>query len=159
MNIKKYTIDNYQGTILTKNILLFGKIIPNREAFKIGRQMKEVMLKNGGVGLAANQVDVPSPIIIVGTRAFYRPEFLSESQQKIVDWEECLSLPGIRRKIARPWWVKFSAIIDERGKRKTYVYEGALARVWMHEFHHLCGLTILDVPEFKGPNRIDKETD
>lgn len=144
MEIKTYSETDYKNSPLSKDILSFGQIISPKEAFKIGREMIKLMKEKSGQGLAANQVGIDSPIIIVGTRILYRPLILNISKETSLKWEECLSLRDIRRKIIRPIYIKFSAIIDERGKRSIMEAWYNEARCFAHEYDHLLGRTILD---------------
>jgi peptide deformylase len=148
--IHKYTKENYKEYphFLNYNTFLSLDRMDNKEAFKIGRKMVELAKKANGQGLAANQIQVLSPIMVMllndEWKIFYQPIVVWLAKESMVDKEECLSLPGISVNVRRPVAVGFSAIVNAAGKRKKYELAGEEARLWFHEYEHLLGKTILD---------------
>ena len=104
--------------------------------------MGEVMCKEKGVGLAANQVGLDQQLFIMAPDGaieyVINPEIVKESRYTKEDYEACLSYPGITAKIARP-----IAIIVNYHNGVEYVKERKLkdyaARVFLHEYDHLQG--------------------
>lgn len=121
-------------------------------------RMAELMYKNRGIGLAANQVGVLKQIAIVdieqlkkesgskqkrGLQVFINPEVIWESAEDVGQKEGCLSLPGIEAEIFRPRQIKIS-FYDLEFNRQELMAEDLLARVLLHEIDHLNGLLFID---------------
>lgn len=111
--------------------------------------MKQTLIKSGGVGLAAPQVGVLKRIFIVDVgdqdnpdlMVFINPEVLKKKGKNDKYIEGCLSYPGRSFKITRPNFVSMQAQnID--GEWFTIEAEDFLARALMHENDHLDGITI-----------------
>lgn len=115
------------------------------------------MLDANGIGIAAPQVFDPRAIMIIASRPNTRypkapqmdplllvnPHVIASSEQKIWEWEGCLSVPGLRGRIARSDWVDVS-YQTQQGESKQQRFAGFVARVFLHEYDHLIGLTWLD---------------
>lgn len=121
------------------------------ELRRIADEMIELMYESKGVGLAANQVDLPIRMFVANPAGekgegeefvIINPEIQmpkgSESAQ-----EGCLSLPGLTGDVIRPKSVKISAY-DIKGNPFETQLEGFLARVFLHEFDHLDGTLFFD---------------
>ena len=117
----------------------------------IVREMFELMYKHNGVGLAANQVNLPYRVFVVnlesdpkkGTElAFINPVI---SRRKGLDEAEegCLSLPGLYGYVKRPAEVVIDAFSLE-GQPIHLELEGLFARVVQHETDHLDGRLFID---------------
>ena len=114
--------------------------------------MFDLMYENNGVGLAANQVDLPYQLIVVnptGEREKKDQEFvfinpvilkLKGSQE---GEEGCLSYPNLRLIVPRAKEVKFQAI-DLQGQPHTYHWKDFEARIIQHETDHLNGDLFVD---------------
>lgn len=74
------------------------------------------------------------------------PEIIKSSPDKEYGWEGCLSVPNKRVKVwrAKSVLVKYS---DRIGQSRTVDLHGFAARIFLHEYDHLEGLTILDRAE------------
>lgn len=114
-------------------------------------EMFDLMYEHEGVGLAANQVDLPIRLFVVnpaGTRedgeelVIINPEIQrprgNESAQ-----EGCLSLPGLFGQVKRPKTIRLSAF-DLKGNAIEREIDGFLARVIQHENDHLNGVLFFD---------------
>ena len=93
--------------------------------------MLETMYDAMGVGLAAPQVGMLKPIVLIN------PEILETSGEQTGD-EGCLSVPGMAGQVTRPNYVKVKAL-DEDMNEVEYEGEGLLARAFCHEIDHLDG--------------------
>jgi peptide deformylase len=121
------------------------------ELKKIVREMFDLMYEANGVGLAANQVDLPMRLFIVN--AVGKPDEGEEyvfinpvvSKPKGTDEKEegCLSLPGFYGEVTRPARIHVSAYNLE-GEELEADLEGLLARVVQHETDHLDGVLFID---------------
>lgn len=145
--IHKCTKENYKfyPGILTVNLLNFSMEPPHM--VNLSKEMIDLAIEEKGVGLAANQVYelVPLFVALIGKRwkTFYKPEILEVSKEEIEGEEGCLSFPGQKVILKRPAWVRFTACgLDN--KRKLYKVYGNEARCVIHEYSHLCGITIFD---------------
>lgn len=118
---------------------------------KIVREMFDLMYAAKGVGLAANQVDLPIRLFIANLEAdpgrgqelvFINPVVTnpkgSEEQE-----EGCLSLPGLYGNVVRPKQVRIAAY-DLSGNEIDTTATGLLARVIQHELDHLDGVLFID---------------
>jgi peptide deformylase len=115
------------------------------------------MLEANGIGIAAPQVFDPRAIMIIASRANPRypdapdmqplvllnPVITQTSDNKVWEWEGCLSVPGLRGRIERSDLVDV-AYVDREGKAQDIKLEGFIARIFLHEFDHLIGKTWLD---------------
>lgn len=120
-------------------------------------QMTQAMQELGGVGIAAPQIGVSLQILIVASKPNARypnaplmkpvimlnPEIMTQSTETERGWEGCLSVPGIRGHVARARRVDIS-FDNVDGKRQRLILEGFPARIFLHEYDHLIGLTFLD---------------
>ncbi len=110
-------------------------------------EMFRLMYSTNGVGLAANQVDLPYQLIVINPTGqhentdreyvFINPVILK--LKGVEDGEEgCLSYPGIHLSVPRAKEVKFQAV-DLSGNVNTYFWKGFEARIIQHETDHLIG--------------------
>lgn len=114
-------------------------------------EMFELMYEAKGIGLAANQVDLPFRLFVAnvdpdGDRTqemvfmnpvLSRPSGIDEKE------EGCLSLPGVFATVRRPERVHLSAF-DLAGNEIDTALDGLLARVVQHETDHLDGVMFID---------------
>lgn len=114
-------------------------------------QMLELMYEAEGVGLAANQVDLPLRLFVANP-AGHRGEgeelvlinpVLQLPKGSESSSEGCLSLPGMYGEVKRPKSVRVSAY-DLQGNPIDRVVDGFLARVIQHENDHLDGVLFID---------------
>jgi peptide deformylase len=108
------------------------------------REMAKFMTDNGGVGLAAPQIGVKKRIFIMGNFvklvACINPKIVSLSEERANDLEGCLSFPELFMKVKRPASaiVNYYTISGELVEREL---TGLEARVFLHEYDHLIGVT------------------
>ncbi|MGB0551856.1 MAG: peptide deformylase [Alphaproteobacteria bacterium] len=122
------------------------------EIRRLVEDMLETMADADGAGLAAPQVHVPLRVVI-----FHVPEGRDEenpdpvplsvlinpvveplTEETEVDWEGCLSVPGMIGAVPRYTKVRYRAVSLE-GEPIDRVAEGFHARVAQHECDHLDG--------------------
>jgi peptide deformylase len=116
------------------------------------REMFDLMYEAQGVGLAANQVDLPYRLFVLNLQSdpeaadeeyvFINP-VLSERKGTIEAEEGCLSLPGVYGQVKRPEHVLLNAF-DLGGEEVTMELEGLFARAVQHEIDHLDGILFID---------------
>lgn len=116
--------------------------------------MKETMIAESGVGLAAPQVGIMRRIAVVSPdgESFYEfvnPEIIKKKGKQMCS-EGCLSIPGVRGIVERPM-----SIVVRYNDRHGDLYEmecsDFLANICCHEFDHLDGVLFID--------KMIKETD
>jgi peptide deformylase len=114
-------------------------------------EMFSLMYQAKGIGLAANQVDLPFRLFIVNLsgekgqgeeRVFLNP-VLSAPKGRAVAEEGCLSFPQLYHPVARPDQIRVQAY-DLAGNAIDQTVEGLLSRVIQHEFDHLEGVLFID---------------
>jgi len=111
--------------------------------------MKDIMVQNKGVGLAAPQVGLSLRLFVASasgkreeTRAYINPVLTDEHGSEEGE-EGCLSLPDIRIKVPRFKTLRVEAL-DEHGKAFSEILVDFAARVVQHENDHLDGILLLD---------------
>ena len=127
----------------------------DRELQATIQRMFELMYEHEGVGLAANQVDLPLQLFVVNTTGkqgegqelvFINPVISSPKGRDEAE-EGCLSLPTINANVVRPSSVQVTAY-DADGNEIDMIADGFLARVLQHENDHLQGILFIDrIPE------------
>lgn len=116
------------------------------------RQMFELMYENEGIGLAANQVDLPYRFFILNLAAdadakdeehvFINP-VISNRKGMAEDREGCLSFPEIFAPVRRPEKIVLNAY-TLTGEEVNYELGGLFARAVQHESDHLDGVLFVD---------------
>ncbi len=123
----------------------------DKELRDIAAQMLDLMYEAEGVGLAANQVDLPLRLFVAnaaGERGegeelvLLNPE-LQMPKGSETSQEGCLSLPGLYGQVKRPKSIRLSAY-DLKGNPIERTVDGFLARVLQHENDHLDGVLFFD---------------
>lgn len=124
----------------------------DRELMTIVRQMFDLMYEHRGVGLAANQVDLPYRLFILnpdneesgrdGELVFINP-VITQRKGMVEQEEGCLSFPEIYAPVRRPEKVTVTAY-NLAGQEVTYHLDGLLARAVQHESDHLDGVVFID---------------
>jgi peptide deformylase len=114
-------------------------------------EMFGLMYKNKGVGLAANQVDLPYRLFVAnltgdpktGEEHVFVNPVITKPKGMAEEEEGCLSLPGLYALVRRPARVTISAF-DLQGKPIKMDLDGLFARVVQHEVDHLDGRLFID---------------
>jgi peptide deformylase len=122
------------------------------ELRRIVGEMFELMYASKGVGLAANQVDMPVRLFVVNEkgdaaakeiqRVFINP--VLTRRKGLAEGEEgCLSLPGLYGPVPRAEKIVVNAF-DLAGNEIKEEVGDMLARVVQHETDHLDGVLFID---------------
>lgn len=115
--------------------------------------MFDTMAALNGAGLAAPQIGVPKRVVIFGFQSNPRypevepipmtvlvnPTIEITSSDMESGWEGCLSVPGMRGKVARYRHIRYTGF-DQYGHAIEREVEGFHARVVQHECDHLDGI-------------------
>nr|WP_287918748.1 peptide deformylase [Comamonas sp.] len=122
--------------------------------------MFETMYDAQGIGLAATQVDFHERLIVIDVSqehdqklVLINPEIVWASEEKQVNEEGCLSVPGIYDGVERSTSVKVRAL-DENGQAREIEAEGLLAICIQHEMDHLMGKVFVEYLSPLKRNRI-----
>jgi peptide deformylase len=110
---------------------------------EISKNMIDIMHKYKGIGLAANQVGVDAQIFVMGEKdpmTVINPIVTEVNTEKVEMEEGCLSFPGLYMKVSRPSVVSVQ-YLDIEQKECIIKLEGFHARVFLHEYDHLQGIT------------------
>ncbi len=144
------TIRNCFDPVLRKKCDLIQNI--DEELVALTEDMIETMYDATGVGLAANQVGIPSRLIIVDLG--FKEEkhdpliivnpVITASEEEEIEQEGCLSIPEIFADISRFKRVEAKGV-DLNGKDVRYEVESYLARAFQHELDHLDGKLFWDM--------------
>lgn len=114
-------------------------------------EMFELMYEARGLGLAANQVDLPLQLFVINLACdpdkseeevyinpvLSKPKGVSEAE------EGCLSIVGVNARVARPQQIHISAY-DLQGNPIDKTVDGLLGRAIQHECDHLNGVLFID---------------
>lgn len=115
-------------------------------------EMFDLMYQNKGIGLAANQVDLPYRVFVMnesGDRREKEQELvfinpvLSKPKGSDEAEEGCLSLPGLYAQVRRPAEIRISGY-NLAGQEVTLDLKGMPARIVQHENDHLDGVMFVD---------------
>ena len=127
--------------------------------------MKDSMIAANGAGLAAPQIGENVRVVIfeVNNNSRYpnrepipftvlvNPVLIPASDEKIDDWEGCLSVPGMRGLVPRYPTLRYTGF-DAFGNAIDRTVDGFHARVVQHEVDHLNGvlypMRITDMTKF-----------
>jgi peptide deformylase len=112
-------------------------------------RMGEAMYQAPGVGLAAPQIGVLKRVIVydlddgAGLVSLCNPRIVQISEEKVLDEEGCLSLPGISVPVERAAVVVCEAqtLLGEAVRLEASDFH---ARLLQHEIDHLDGILIID---------------
>jgi peptide deformylase len=118
---------------------------------KLIENMFDLMYEFRGVGLAANQVDLPLRLFVVnesgqkgaGEELVFINPVLSQPKGTEEAEEGCLSLPGVYAPVRRPKQINIQAY-NLQGQEIKGQIGGFLARVVQHEFDHINGVMFID---------------
>src|SRR5690349_6327508 len=125
--------------------------------------MFETMREYQGVGLAAPQVHQSVRLFVAGfpprprgeedddededaqvpLMAIINPQITPVGDQRVEDWEGCLSIPDIRGRVPRAREIDVTGF-DRKGKPLSMRARGFTARVIQHETDHLDGVLFFD---------------
>ena len=122
--------------------------------------MLATMYEADGIGLAATQVDVHERLIVIDVSedrkqplVLINPQITWASDEKQVNDEGCLSVPGIYDGVERSTAIKVTAL-DRDGQSREIAAEGTLAICIQHEMDHLLGKVFVEYLSPLKRNRI-----
>ena len=121
------------------------------EIRRLVADMIETMQDAPGVGLAGPQVHVPLRLFVmqlpaarqdgapVPPFAVINPVFAPVGEERVLRWEGCLSIPGLRAAVPRWLKIRYTGV-DCDGNPVGGEVDGLHANVVQHEYDHLDGI-------------------
>ena len=125
------------------------------EIRRLVADMMDTMEDAYGAGLAAPQVHVPLRLFVfrvsearggedpddvpVGNTVVINPEIELLSDERVLRWEGCLSIPGLRAAVPRAPRIRYRGV-DCDGNVTEREATGFHARIVQHEYDHLDGI-------------------
>jgi peptide deformylase len=125
------------------------------EIRRLVADMLETMDDAPGVGLAAPQVHVPLRLFVfrvpetragedagdtaLGDSVLINPEIELPTEERVLRWEGCLSIPGLRAAVPRAPRIRYRGV-DCDGTLVEREVSGFHAGVVQHEYDHLDGI-------------------
>ena len=125
------------------------------EIRRLVADMMDTMEDAPGVGLAAPQVHVPLRLFVfrvpegrtatdpgdtaIGNSVLINPTVELIGEERVLGWEGCLSIPGMRAAVPRALKIRYSGV-DCDGNPVSREVSGFHARVVQHEYDHLDGI-------------------
>lgn len=127
--------------------------VPSPELAALVQDLRDTMAAANGAGLAAPQIGVGLQVVVFGSglpnprypaapvvplTVLVNPVLTPVGDEQALDWEGCLSLPGLRGQVPRWQRLRYQGL-DEHGQSIDRTVEGFHARVVQHECDHLWG--------------------
>ena len=120
---------------------------PPIDPYELVANLKETMIAKRGIGLSANQVGIPYSVFIIGDFndpdnivSVFNPKIVYQNEDEQLIEEGCLSYPGLFIKIKRPSLIRVR-FAGPNGIVSTSMYDGIPARIFLHEYDHMSGIT------------------
>ena len=147
--------------IKAPNVMLENKVnrfdVDNIHPAPIALDMIDLMLKENGIGLSANQVGYDGQIFVMKAQknmqfgpyiTVINPIIKGLSKEIESGEEGCLSHPGLIIKVRRPIsaMVEFDTLTPDN-KSTIHVetkFDDLDARIFLHEYDHLYGIQFID---------------
>lgn len=126
----------------------------NDNAYELATNLIETMNANNGIGLAANQCNIPKRVFVMKGEpnyACFNPKIINQSDEVILLEEACLSFPGVVVPIKRPKSIRVR-FQTPNGEVTTKTFTGMTARTFLHELDHLNGILF-----YNNANRYHRE--
>lgn len=141
---------HYPNPILRERMPEFNFAKPPYDPIKLEKDMIEIMFKENGMGLSANQVGIKARVFTIGhkdnptnAQAYFNPMVVSHVDE-IDDLDEgCLSFPNIFISVKRPQKIK-ARWQNSKGEWQEGIFEGYDCKCFLHELDHLEGIVFSD---------------
>lgn len=137
-------------SVLHRSTEKFNFDDPQCDPTELFHNLRETMVAERGLGLAANQCGIGLAVFVFGNpddESSILPVFnplLLESYGKPVYFDEgCLSYKGLILKVKRASQIRVR-FYNEKGVAATMRLNGLSAHVFAHEFDHTAGLTFIN---------------
>jgi peptide deformylase len=124
---------------------------------QVASDLIATLLNTGtAVGLAATQVNIPLRVIVfripidraddgkeVPLTVAFNPVIEYYSDEQVLGWEGCLSVPGLLGEVPRSKTIRYSYTTIDNQKVEQLEVHGFHARLIQHEVDHLDGITYI----------------
>ncbi len=140
----------YPDPILIERMPEFDFNNPAYDPVKLEKDMIDIMFKENGMGLSANQVGIRARVFTIGhknnpstAQAYFNPMVVAHVDELEELEEGCLSFPGIFVSVNRPKKIK-GRWQNSKGEWQEGVFEGYDCKCFLHELDHLEGIVYRD---------------
>ena len=125
------------------------KILDYDDIEKFQHDMINLMITSRGMGLAANQLGITKRFFAIGSETFdkfkksaiiWNPRLITESEEKVIHEEGCLSFKGIFIKVERSKVIEVEYETTQ-GTKETARLDNMESKCFQHELDHLEGIT------------------
>jgi peptide deformylase len=140
-----HTLVPSNSSILKHRLEEFDFVNPPTDPIQLAHDLAETMLYNDGLGLSANQIGLPYRAFAIKAEKIivcFNPRIVDYSEETIYLEEGCLSYPNLYIKVKRPKKIKIR-YVEPNGNTVTKTFNGLTARVALHEYDHLEGITYM----------------
>ena len=145
----KHMITTYPNKYLYEPTRDIPKKDINAETFsQIGAAMLDILKKEGGIGLSANQVGLPLNMCVIDLDStnpmiLLNPRIVKTSSTKTSSKEGCLSLPGCLVTVQR--YVDVTVEYEDvTGETLELQAKDLLSKCLQHEIDHLNGILMIN---------------
>lgn len=142
-DIQPYALVGADDPILHEQMPAWDFQNPPEDGAFFSQRLVHTMMTRNGIGLAANQCGLRYSVFALRTEPFmviFNPRIVDISEEEIFLDEGCLSYPWLVLKIKRPRHIRVR-FQHPNGDTNTQKMTGMTARVFLHEFDHLQGIT------------------
>ena len=148
----------YSDKVLLKSLVLAPRIkqtMPVKHIDDTLLQEVKMALKGclayDGIGIAANQLGINKSFFLIRKdeetfRVYFNPKVVKASKTLLTEKEACLSVPRYQLLVSRADEIlaSWDDIVDGCFVRVEETFTGYDARVFLHEYDHLQGMSIID---------------
>ncbi|MDI6717787.1 MAG: peptide deformylase [Patescibacteria group bacterium] len=126
--------------------------VSKKEIADLIKKMREIMKKEIGIGLSANQIGLDMRLFVAEIPqhdktfkffSVFNPNIIKTSKETSVLEEGCLSAPGFYGEVKRLNKITLEGY-DKNGRKIKIKAQGLTARVFQHEIDHLNGILFID---------------
>jgi len=142
----------FPNDILRERMPDFDFENPVMNPIQLEKEMVELMIREKGIGLSANQVGIRARVIAIfpkdlslelGPLAMFNPVLRAASDEQIESIEGCLSFPKILIPVKRPKTI-MAEYLDSQGNNCVISLSDIDAKCFLHELDHLDGICFID---------------
>lgn len=142
----------FPNDILRERMPDFDFENPVMNPMQLEKEMVELMVREKGIGLSANQVGIRARVIVIfpkdlslelGPFAMFNPILRAASDEQIESIEGCLSFPKMLIPVKRPRTI-MAEYLDSQGNNCVISLSDIDAKCFLHELDHLDGICFVD---------------
>ena len=138
----------YPSEILKRESKTVDLQNPGFDPRELKALMVDTMLRNNGIGLSANQVNVDYQLFVMGSNEqsaeiCINPTVLQHTEDTVLEDEGCLSFPNIFVQVKRPKEILVEYYDENLVQRRQHLKDYPV-KVFLHEYDHLQGITFKD---------------